>query len=73
MGFCNYRDKCRFAHGKHELVKLPINERKRKRKCHGYWGKGHCNYGVRCQFGHKVSEQKGEKNVIIKLGMVAFG
>ena len=31
---------------------MPMNPDLRKRKCHGFWGKGSCCYGVRCQFGH---------------------
>lgn len=53
LGYCNYGDKCRFAHGRQELVQLPVNKDLRKRKCNGYWGKGYCSYGVRCQFGHQ--------------------
>ena len=52
LGFCNYGEKCRFAHGFHEMIRVPKNEHLRQRKCNGFWGKSHCNYGIRCQFGH---------------------
>lgn len=58
LGFCNYGEKCRFAHGAHELVRLPKNEQLRHRKCNGFWGKCQCNYGLRCQFGHSREDFK---------------
>lgn len=53
LGFCNYRDKCRFAHGRHELISASWQHKVHKdRKCKGFWKNGICPYGVRCQFGH---------------------
>ena len=66
LGYCNYGDKCRFAHGKHELVQVTVNQQLRKRRCNGYWGKGICSYGVRCQFGHQ--EDRTEDKLILQMG-----
>lgn len=53
LGYCNYGDKCRFAHGRHELVSTSCQHKLHKdRKCKGFWKNGICPYGVRCQFGH---------------------
>lgn len=52
LGSCRYGEKCRFAHGVHELKKLSIpNENYRKRPCKN-WESGECRYGMRCQFRH---------------------
>lgn len=56
LGYCNYGDRCRFAHGRHELIALPINTHWKQRKCHGFWKNGYCLHGIRCQFGHASVE-----------------
>ena len=52
LGCCPYEHKCRFAHGKHELVQTKVNRCLKQRKCNGFWKNGCCSYGIRCQFGH---------------------
>jgi hypothetical protein len=54
LGYCNYGDKCRFAHGAEDLVRVRVSQQgaNKGRKCNGFWRKGSCCYGVRCQFGH---------------------
>lgn len=68
LGCCPYERKCRFAHGKHELVKAPVNSGSKARKCNGFWKNGCCSYGVRCQFGH--AEVKWEDSAVL-LGLEA--
>ena len=52
LGYCNYGEKCRFAHGAEDLVRGGPHQGSKSRKCNGFWRKGSCCYGVRCQFGH---------------------
>ena len=50
--FCIYGNKCRFAHGRSELVhKQQINNYKQK-TCNSFFNKGYCPYGNRCNFKH---------------------
>ena len=70
IGFCNYGDKCRFAHGTHELIRLPKDLSFKRRDCKGFWGKGQCNYGIRCKFGHCKSDP--EEKIILTLAKVCF-
>ena len=50
--FCEYGNKCRFAHGYNELVvKKQINHYKQK-LCNSFFIKGYCPYGNRCNFKH---------------------
>ena len=63
LGYCPYEQKCRFAHGKHELVHLPHNTTSKSKKCNGFWKNGFCPYGLRCQFGH--AEVKWEDRAIL--------
>lgn len=52
MGFCNYGDKCQFAHGAYELNPLFNSNLYKTKKCKNFWKKGFCLYGIRCQFIH---------------------
>jgi hypothetical protein len=52
-GFCVYGNKCRFAHGKHEMFEKPINLTKyRQKDCNSFKENGFCMYGSRCNFKH---------------------
>ena len=51
-GYCPYGGKCRFAHGKEDLVPRPTQPKQQKR-CNGFWMNGSCSYGRRCRFGHE--------------------
>lgn len=53
-GFCQYGRKCRFAHGKDELVdKFLVNKCQYKSKfCQTFHSKNYCPYGNRCLFIH---------------------
>lgn len=55
LGTCNYGKKCKFAHGKHELIEKHKNQKSqfRRRKCHTFFTTGMCPYGVRCMFAHE--------------------
>ena len=59
--FCQYGNKCRYAHGKDDLViKEKINNYKRK-LCKSFFKEGFCTYGIRCNFQHdqrKLSDIK---------------
>lgn len=53
-GSCAYGNKCRFAHGKHELFDKIISCKKYKQKeCASFYKNKFCNYGHRCHFKHE--------------------
>lgn len=55
-GYCPYGDKCKFAHGSHQLKQNNGENAKYKTKeCFTFFNGGHCKYGDRCNFVHQPS------------------
>ena len=48
--FCRYGMKCKFAHGRNELVYKQCNDRFKSKPCKSFFTKLACSYGSRCQF-----------------------
>jgi hypothetical protein len=54
-GFCNYGNKCNFAHGRDELnQKIPCSNKYKSKQCQPFHTKGYCTYGQRCMFVHEA-------------------
>ena len=71
-GFCKYETRCRFAHGKEELVSKRVNSVFYKQKnCETFFTTGSCPYGIRCTFKHDerklITIQKPFQYKIIEL------
>ncbi|EAR91671.1 zinc finger C-x8-C-x5-C-x3-H type protein (macronuclear) [Tetrahymena thermophila SB210] len=52
-GVCQYGQKCRFAHGKEELIeRLAMNKNYKTKLCSAYHKEQVCQYAARCHFKH---------------------
>lgn len=66
--FCPYKNKCRFAHGRHELFqKSDKIYNYKKKNCKSFHNEGYCNYGSRCLFKHNDSLDKIDRNIYSSL------
>jgi len=54
QNYCPYLEKCRFAHGKTDLLdKTIIGKNYKLKDCKSFHTKGYCPYGPRCLFKHE--------------------
>lgn len=72
LGYCEYSDRCLFAHGPQELKPLPSRHPKyRTQKCSAYHEQGFCSFGPRCSFIHsRPNPEDLLENVLSKLPSV---
>ena len=67
-GTCSYGKKCRFAHGRHELVEKECIGTYKSKLCRSFHQKFYCPYGTRCLFIHdqRRLKQNNETNFYSK-------
>jgi len=71
---CPYNAKCRYAHGKEELMKkeAEANPNYKAKDCFNFFKYGYCNYGRRCCFKHDdraINEKNSETEALILLSL----
>lgn len=56
-GFCEFGDRCAFAHGYEELrQKTHLTSNYKTKPCKQFFELGYCMYGPRCQFRHRIED-----------------
>ena len=56
-GFCEFGDRCAFAHGYEELrQKTHLASNYKTKPCKQFFELGYCMYGPRCQFKHRIED-----------------
>jgi len=56
-GFCEFGDRCAFAHGYDELrQKTHLAGNYKTKPCKQFFELGYCMYGPRCQFKHRLED-----------------
>jgi len=61
-GFCQYGDKCQFAHSRNELREKPRHPKYKTKVCNTFRDTGYCKYGKRCTFIHPTAEKPQSTN-----------
>ena len=56
QGFCEFGDRCAFAHGTQELRAKPAGEK--QPLCKQFCEYGYCISGTRCQFSHEAGPSR---------------
>ena len=70
--FCQYGNKCRFAHGEEELVIKPKNINYKKKLCKSFYNEGYCSYGIRCNYQHEQRKLSEIKLSIYYISLLIF-
>jgi len=52
LGYCEYEEKCQFAHGVEQLRSRKFSPKYKTQPCKNYRKHGNCRFGPRCQFVH---------------------
>lgn len=52
LGYCPYNNKCQFAHGEADLIKVPRSRNFKTKMCKNWLELGYCKYGKRCCYKH---------------------
>ena len=70
--FCQYGNKCRFAHGEEELVIKEKNNNYKKKLCKSFYKEGFCTYGIRCNFQHDQRKLSDMKLSLYYINLIIF-
>jgi hypothetical protein len=75
IGSCSYNIKCRFAHGKNELMskELEIDPNYKAKDCLNFFKYGFCYYGRRCCFRHderRIIEKNACEDIKLMLNIM---